>query len=136
VGPEAAMVFQIDPDKPDIPAIAKILQWMGVFCMIGCISSLLLAFSGYEWVNDVYAFAGAVMALLFALLFVGQAKTLELQAVISARVKSRFAMEGAMGGLAVPAGGERKPGIIPQKVTERVIKVPEKEAREQGVRLR
>ncbi|MDX2143648.1 MAG: hypothetical protein SFV19_09860 [Rhodospirillaceae bacterium] len=132
------MVFHIDPDKPDIPAMATILQWMGIFCMIGCISALLLAFSGYEWVNDVYAFAGAIMALLFALLFVGQAKTLELQAVISARVKSRFAMEGALGGLGgLPAaGGERKPPIIPQKQTERVIKVPEKEAREQGLRLR
>jgi hypothetical protein len=132
------MVFQIDPDKPEIPAIATILQWIGVLCMVGCISALLLAFSGYDWVNDVYAFAGAIAALLFALLFVGQAKTLELQAVISARVKSRFAMEGAIGGLGSlpPAAGERKPPIIPQKQAERVIKVPEKEAREQGLRLR
>jgi hypothetical protein len=129
------MVFQIDPDKPDIPAMARILQWSGVVCMIGCISSLLLAFSGYEWVNDIYAFGGAVVALLFALLFIGQAKTLELQAVISARVKSRFAMEGVVTGL-TPSSGERKPTIIPQKQAERVIKVPEKEAREQGVRLR
>jgi hypothetical protein len=132
-------MFEVDPDKPDIPALARIQLWMGVVCMIGSVVSLLLAFSGYEWVNDVFAFAGAIGAFLIALLFVGQAKTLELQAVISARVKSRFAMEGmarGMAGLPNNAGGERRPPIIPQKQTERVIKVPEKDAREQGVRLR
>jgi hypothetical protein len=132
-------MFDVDPDKPDIPALARIQLWMGIICMIGSVASLLLAFSGYEWVNDVFAFAGAIGAFLIALLFVGQAKTLELQAVISARVKSRFAMEGAvrgMAGLPMTAGGDRKPAIIPQKQTERVIKVGEKEAREQGLTLR
>lgn len=132
-------MFEVDPDKPDIPALARIQLWMGVTCMIGSVVSLLLAFSGYEWVNDVFAFGGAIGAFLMALLFVGQAKTLELQAVISARVKSRFAMEGVargMAGLPNTPGGERKPPIIPQKQTERVIKVPDKDAREQGLRLR
>ena len=128
-------MFEIDPDKPEIPALARIQLWMGVFCMIGSIVSLLLAFSGYEWVNEVYTFAGAIAAFLIALLFVGQAKTLELQAVISARVKSRFAMEGMARTMAAP-GAEKKPPIIPQKQTERVIKVGEQEAREQGLRLR
>jgi hypothetical protein len=126
-------MFDVDPDKPDIPALARIQLWMGVTCMVGSVVALLLAFSGYEWVNDVFAFAGAIGAFLIALLFVGQAKTLELQAVISARVKSRFAMEGLARGA---VSGERKPAIIPQKQVERVIKVPEKDAREQGVRLR
>ena len=131
-------MFEVDPDKPDIPALARIQLWMGIVCMIGSVGSLLLAFSGYEWVNDVLAFAGAIGAFLIALLFVGQAKTLELQAVISARVKSRFAMEGVMRG----AGGlslgptDRKPGIIPQKQVDRVIKVPEKDARAQGIQTR
>jgi hypothetical protein len=131
-------MFEVDPDKPDIPALARIQLWMGIVCMIGSVASLLLAFSGYEWVNDVFAFAGAIGAFLIALLFVGQAKTLELQAVISARVKSRFAMEGVMRGAAgLPLGmTERKPGIIPQKQTERVIKVPEKDARAQGIQTR
>jgi hypothetical protein len=132
-------MFELDPDKPDIPALARIQLWMGVLCMIGSVISLLLAFSGYEWINEVYAFAGAIGAFLVALLFVGQAKTLELQAVISARVKSRFAMEGiarAMPGMPGGLSGDRKPGIIPQKQTERVIKVSEKDAREQGLRLR
>jgi len=132
-------MFEVDPDKPDIPALARIQLWMGVVCMIGSVVSLLLAFSGYEWVNDVFAFSGAIGAFLIALLFIGQAKTLELQAVISARVKSRFAMEGiarGMAGLPNTTGGERKPAIIPQKQTERVIKVPDKDAREQGLRLR
>lgn len=133
-------MFEVDPDKPDIPALARIQLWMGVVCMVGSVISLLLAFSGYEWINEVFAFAGAIGAFLIALLFVGQAKTLELQAVISARVKSRFAMEGvsrSAAGLGATGSGERKPmPIIPQKQTERVIKVPDKDVREQGLRLR
>ncbi|MSO98540.1 MAG: hypothetical protein EXR11_10040 [Rhodospirillaceae bacterium] len=131
-------MFEVDPDKPDIPALARIQLWMGIVCMIGSVVALLLAFSGYEWINEVLAFASAIGAFLIALLFVGQAKTLELQAVISARVKSRFAMEGTMAGLTAMANqsGERKLPVIPQKQTERVIKVPDKDAREQGVRLR
>jgi hypothetical protein len=131
-------MFEVDPDKPDIPALARIQLWMGVLCMIGSVVALLLAFSGYEWINEAFSFAGAIGAFLVALLFVGQAKTLELQAVISARVKSRFAMEGMARSLtgASAVGGERKPGIIPQKQTERVIKVPDKDVREQGLRLR
>jgi hypothetical protein len=133
-------MFELDPDKPDIPALARIQLWMGVVCMVGSVVSMLLAFSGYEWINEVFAFAGSVAAFLIALLFVGQAKTLELQAVISARVKSRFAMEGigrASTGLGTTASGERKPmPLIAQKQTERVIKVPDKDVREQGLRLR
>jgi hypothetical protein len=132
-------MFELDPDKPDIPALARIQLWIGVLCMIGSVISLLLAFSGSEWINEVFAFAGAIGAFLVALLFIGQAKTLELQAVISARVKSRFAMEGvarAMPGMGSGAGGDRKPNIIPQKQTERVIKVSDKDAREQGLRLK
>jgi hypothetical protein len=132
-------MFEVDPDKPNIPALARIQLWMGVLCMIGSVVSLLLAFSGYEWINEVFSFACAIGAFLVALLFIGQAKTLELQAVISARVKSRFAMEGMarnLTGASTLPGGERKPGIIPQKQTERVIKVPDKDVREQGLRLR
>lgn len=128
-------MFDIDPDKPEIPALARIQLWMGVFCMIGSIVALLLAFSGYEWVNEAYAFGGAIFIFLMALLFVGQAKILELQAVISARVKSRFAMEGMARSMAATPT-EKKPTIIPQKQTERVIKVGEQEARDQGLRLR
>jgi hypothetical protein len=128
-------MFEVDPDKPNIPALARIQLWMGMLCMIGSVTALLLAFSGYEWINEIWAFAGAIGSFLIALLFVGQAKTLELQAVISARVKSRFAMEGTMTGMAA-MGGERKLPVIPQKQTERVIKVPDKDAREQGMRLR
>jgi len=128
-------MFDVDPDKPDIPALARIQLWMGIFCMIGSVVAMLLAFSQYEWINEVYAFAGSVAAFLVALLFVGQAKILELQAVISARVKSRFAMEGMARSLAT-APSTAKPGIIPQKQTERIIKVDEKQAREQGLRLK
>lgn len=128
-------MFDVDPDKPDIPALARIQLWMGVLCMIGAVVSLLLAFSGYDFVNEVYAFAGAIGIFLIALLFVGQAKTLELQAVISARVKSRFAMEGMARSMTTTTG-DKKPAIIPQKTGERIIKVDEKQAREQGLTLR
>lgn len=128
-------MFDVDPDKPDIPALARIQLWMGVFCMIGSIIALLLAFSGYEWINEVYAFGGAIIVFLIALLFIGQAKILELQAVISARVKSRFAMEG-MARTLTSGPGERKLPIIPQAKGDRVIKVGEKEARDSGLRLK
>ncbi len=128
-------MFDVDPDKPDIPALARIQLWMGVLCMVASIVSLLLAFSGYEWINEAYAFAGAIGIFLIALLFVGQAKTLELQAVISARVKSRFAMEGMARNM-TPGSLERKLPIIPQAKGDRVIKVGEQEARAQGINLK
>ena len=129
-------MFELDPDKPDIPALARIQLWMGVVCMIASVISLLLAFSGYEFINEGFAFAGAIGAFLVALLFVGQAKTLELQAVISARVKSRFAMEGVGRAATTTPGTERKSSIIPQKQTERVIKIPDQDVRAQGLGLK
>jgi hypothetical protein len=128
-------MFDVDPDKPDIPALARIQLWMGVLCMVGSIISLLLAFSGYEWINEAYAFVAAIAIFMIGLLFVGQAKTLELQAVISARVKSRFAMEG-MARSMTTGTSERKLPVIPQVKGERVIKVGEQEARDQGLRLK
>ena len=129
-------MFELDPDKPDIPALARIQLWMGVVCMIASVISLLLAFSGYEFINEGFAFAGAIGAFLVALLFVGQAKTLELQAVISARVKSRFAMEGVGRTATTTPVTERKSSIIPQKKTERVIKIPDQDVRAQGLGLK
>ncbi|MBM3512756.1 MAG: hypothetical protein FJX59_03470 [Alphaproteobacteria bacterium] len=137
------MVFQIDPDKPDVPALAPIALWMGVTTMIGAIGSLILAFSGYDWVKDVYAFAAAVLAFLIALILIAQGKILELLAVVSFRVKVKVGVEGSssllanLPTLASPAtGGEKRPPIIPQKKPERVIHIPESQAREQGVRTR
>ena len=77
-------MFEIDPDKPTIPALARILSGMGLLCLMGSIISLLLAFYRYDWVNETYAMAGAGGAFLVALLFVGQAKILEMLAVVSA----------------------------------------------------
>src|SRR5438552_3578732 len=101
------MVFEIDPDKPNIPPIARILSGMGALCLIGSVIAVLLAFSGYSWVNEITAMIGAVGALLLALLFVGQAKTLELLAVVSARLKSRFAID-ALAKVAMPAAAAEK----------------------------
>ena len=109
------MVFEIDPDKPNIPALARILSGMGMLCLIGSITSLILAFSGYEWINEAYAMAGAVAAFLVGLIFAGQAKILELLAVVSALVRSRFAIEGlAKAGVAMPTASslEKRPSMI------------------------
>jgi hypothetical protein len=133
-------MLEIDPNRPDVPALARIALWTGVTVMIASIAAMMLAFSGYEWVNDVYALAASVLAFLIALILIGQGKTLEMLAVVSARTKSRFAVEHAMPSLGQPGmtmnpGAEKRPPpIVPQK--ERVIHIPESQAREQGVRLR
>lgn len=129
------MVFEIDPDKPDIPALARILSGMGILCLLGSIMSLLLAFSGYEWVNETYAMAGAVGVFLLALIFVGQAKILELLAVVSARLKSRFAIEGLVKQQAAPAAAPAQP-LARSAQKERVIHVPDDQARQQGFKVR
>ena len=133
------MVFEIDPDKPNIPALARILSGMGILCLIGSATSGLLAFSGYAWVNEIYAMAGAGGAFLLALVFIGQAKTLELLAVVSARVKSRFAIDSLGKTMSIPAASASlapKPGVITQPVKERVIHVPDEQARQQGFKVR
>lgn len=134
------MVFEIDPDKPNIPALARILSGMGILCLIGSAVSGMLAFSAYTWINENYAMAGAVAGFLLALIFIGQAKILELLAVVSARVKSRFAIDNmakmmpSAGGTA--ASGEKKPNAITQPLKERVIHVSEEQARQQGFKVR
>jgi hypothetical protein len=131
------VVFEIDPDKPDIPALARILSGMGMLCLIGSAVGIMLAFSHYSWVNEDYALASAVGAFLLALIFAGQAKILELLAVVSARVKSRFAIDNLAKTVAVPPPVmPAKSGIITQPVKERVIHVPDDQAREQGFKVR
>ena len=134
-------MFEIDPDKPNIPALARILSGMGVLCLIGSAISIMLAFSRYDWINEGYAMAGAVGAFLLALVFAGQAKILELLAVVSARVKSRLAIEGlaktvTTAAPSAPSMMPPKPGIITQPVKERVIHVPDDQARDQGFKVR
>lgn len=134
------MVFEIDPDKPNIPALARILSGMGLLLLVGSIISLMLAFSGYAWVNEIYAMAGSVAAFLLALVFFGQAKILELLAVVSARVKSRFAIEGAVKSLqasaSTPAPNASWSGPLARPPKERVIQVPDDQARESGFKVR
>jgi hypothetical protein len=131
-------MFEVDPDRPDIPALARILSGMGILSLVGSAISAMLAFSKYEWLNENYAMAGAIGGFLLALVFIGQAKTLELLAVVSARVKSRFAIDNlarSVPGAALPPI-EKKPGIITQPVKERVIHVPDDQARQQGFKVR
>lgn len=138
-------MFEIDPDKPDIPALARILSGIGMLCLIGSVVAALLSFASYDWINEAYAMAGAVAGFLLALVFFGQAKILELLAVVSARVKSRFAIEAitksTAAGSPVPTitpgtPAAPRPNAITQPVKERVIHVPDEQAREQGFRVR
>lgn len=127
------MVFEIDPDRPNIPGIARILSWLGILSLIGCVVLMLLAFSRFAWVNQTFAMMGAVGAFMFALVMLGQAKTLELLAVVNARVKSRFAMEHVLSAQAAGAPAEKKPQPAAAPPPARVISIPEQVAREQGV---
>ena len=129
------MVFEIDPDKPDVPAIARILFWLGAFSLIGSVVSMLLTFSKLSWVNPTFVMATAVGAFVLALLLIGQAKTLELLALVSARVKSRFAIEHTLLAKAgAPAAAvEPKLPTATAPAVGRVISIPEQVAREQGL---
>jgi hypothetical protein len=138
-------MFDVDPDKPNIPALARILSGMGLLCLIGSAVSGMLAFAGYDWVNENVAMAGAVGGFLLALIFVALGKIMEQLAVVSARLKSRFAIDGLTRNIAatgsVPAMSSAsslapKPGVITQPVKERVIHVPDEQARQQGFKVR
>jgi hypothetical protein len=135
-------MFDIDPDKPNIPALARILSGMGLLLLVGSISGLMLAFSGYAWVNEIYAMAGSVAAFLVALLFLGQAKILELMAVIAARTKSRFAIEGAVeklksgAGTVLAASSASWAGPTARPPQDRVIHVPDEQARQSGFKVK
>lgn len=134
-------MFAIDPDKPDIPALARILSGMGLLLLVGSVVSMMLAFSGYAWVNEIYAMAGAGAAFLLALLFLGQAKIIEALAVVSARVKSRFALEAVAAKIAAPGAGAAPNTAwagptAPKPPKERVIHVPDDQARQSGFKVR
>lgn len=132
-------MFEIDPDKPDIPALARILSVIGMLSLIGSIGSLMLAFSGYTWVNEIFALAGALGAFLLALVLLGQAKTLEMLAVVSARLKSRFAIEAlakSIPGPATPGPASSQTFARPGVQKERIIHVPDDQARQQGFKVR
>jgi hypothetical protein len=133
------MVFELDPDKPDVPALARILSLFGVLSLMGSAIAMLLAFSRYTWVNEIWAMVGAVGGLLLALLFIGQAKTLELLAVVSARLKSRYAIENLTRTMATAAAAPPEKKAAPVLTTapkDRVIHVPDEQAREQGFKVR
>jgi len=138
-------MFDVDPDKPNIPALARILSGMGLLCLIGSAVSGMLAFAGYDWVNENVAMAGAVGGFLLALIFVALGKIMEQLAVVSARLKSRFAIDGltrniaatgSMPGVTSTPSLAPKPGVITQPVKERVIHVPDEQARQQGFKVR
>jgi hypothetical protein len=134
-------MFDIDPDKPNIPALARILSGLGLFLLIATAGSMMLAFSGYEWVNEIYAIAASIGAFLIALIFFAQGKIIEQLAVVSVRVKSRFALDAAKGlqsgstasSSPAPSAAWSSPSARPK---ERVIHVPDDQARQSGFKVR
>jgi hypothetical protein len=131
-------MFEIDPDKPNVPVLARILSGMSLLCLIASVTSGMLSFSGYEWVNEIYAMAGAVAGFLFALMFAGQAKILELLAVVAARSKSRFAIDALAKSAMPAASGTPAPVVnrITAPLKERVIHVSDEQARQQGFKVK
>jgi len=126
------MAFSFNQDRPNPPAIARILNFMGWMSILGCILVIILAFSGYPWVNEIYALGGSCVSVLLGVLFIGQAKTLEALTILNARMKSRFALEG-LGGSAALGEKTSRPPIIPQR-KERVVKISPEDARRSGIR--
>lgn len=129
------MAFSFNEDRPNSPAIARILNFLGWMSIIGCICGIILAFSGYPWVNELYALAGAGASILLGVLFIGQAKTLEALTILNARMKSRFALEGLSGSAALSEKTTGRPPIIPQR-KERVVKISDEDARRSGLRTK
>ncbi len=129
------MAYSFNDDRPNPPAIVRILNFMGWTSILGCICGVMLAFSGYDWVNDLYAMLGSGVSIILGILFIGQAKTLEALTILNARMKSRFAMEGLTTGSTALGESTKTPPIIPQK-KERVVKVPDELVRQSGLRTR
>lgn len=131
-------MFDIDPDKPNVPALARILSGMSLLCLIASVTAALLSFSGYEWINEGYAIVGAVAVFLVALIFAGQAKILELLAVVAARSKSRFAIDALTKSAMPAAPGTPAPASnrITAPLKERVIHVSDEQARQQGFKVK
>ncbi len=132
------MVFEIDPDKPNIPGIARILSGMGVLSLVTSGIFILLSFSDYAWATDTLTISGAIASFVVALILVGQAKTIELLAVVSARVRSKYAIEALTRASAgTPSTATETKGTPLRAPTkERVIHVSEEQARQQGFRLK
>src|SRR5262245_31444727 len=119
------MVFDVDADTPTTPGIARILFILGMLSLIMSGVFLLGAFSGLAWVNPTYSYFGAAGAFMFAVVMVGQAKAIELLAVVSARLKSRFALEATLRAQQQPASNPDapKPAAPVQPQKERVISI-------------
>lgn len=129
-------MFEIDPDRPHIPAIARILSALGMLALIGSAGAILLSFSRIAWATPVMTMAGAIGAFFLAVILIGQAKAIELLAVVSARVKSRFAIEHLTLAAAPAPAAEPKLQPITAAPKERVISIPEEVARQQGLTRR
>ncbi|MDG2242483.1 MAG: hypothetical protein P8L66_03215 [Rhodospirillaceae bacterium] len=129
------MAFSFNEDKPSSPAVARILNFMGWTSIVGCVCGIMLAFSGYPRVNDIYATAGPGAVIILGVLFIGQAKTLEAFTIRYARMKSRSAVLGRarLAALGESIGSKSiSPPIIPQR-KERTGKISADDTHPSGV---
>ena len=131
-------MFEIDPDRPSIPAIARILSALGILSLMGSVGGILLSFSRIAWASPELCMGSAIGAFFLAVMLIGQAKAIELLALVSARVKSRFAIEHLTLPAAAPAAAPAEPKLPPMSAPpkERIISIPEEVARQQGLTRR
>ena len=130
------------PRKYPIGRILGLFGWLALFAAVCCI---LLAFSGYAWIEsveylEIYLIVGGLGFVLLSGVFIGLAKVLEELARIHARLNSRLTMAQLSGniGKAVAEKTEAKPKPIrantSNPVKERVIHISDEEAKRTGVR--
>jgi hypothetical protein len=130
------MVFEVDPDKPNTPAIARMLSGMSVLSLVASGICILFLFSAYDGADETYTMIGAGATFMLALIFVGQAKTIELLAVVSARACARFAMENAAKPWAPLLSPTPNAPPLRQSQKERLIHVSEEQTRQPGFNLK
>ena len=130
-------MFDIDPDRPNIPGIAQILSILGMLCLIGSIAGMLLAFSRFAWVSEAYAIAGAGAAFLVGCHHdrAGQDHRTpgggQRAGEIALRHRARDDPVAQAAAAAAP-----KPTPVTTAPKDRVITIPEEVARQQGLTRR
>ena len=140
------MAFNATEDKPRKYPIGRILGLFGWLALLAAVSCIILAFSGYEWIEtteylEIYLIVGALGCVLLSGVFIGLAKVLEELARVHARLNSRLTMaqlSGDVGSAKASTKTEDKPKPIRANTTnpvkERVIHISDEEAKLTGVK--
>ena len=139
------MAFDAVEEKPRQYPIGRILGLFGWLALFAAVACILLAFSGYGWIEaveylEIYLIVGALGCVLLSGVFIGLAKVLEELARVHARLNSRLTLSQLSGtvGKAKTDPTEVKPKPLRPNTTnpvkERVIHISDEEAKRTGVR--